>query len=178
MPRVPYVELIQESAAELRSQEKRLRGQATQARVRMLRLLKEGQLTSLRASTPLLGYSLSQLYRWWTAYRQGGLARLLEVHPRPGKPPKLTPVAWAGLEAEMRAGRIATLRDAQRYLQEQWAIRYSLKGIWYHLRQRGARPKTGRRRHQRADAARQAAYKSRLRGARAGPRPESGLGNG
>ncbi|CCF86000.1 helix-turn-helix domain-containing protein [Nitrolancea hollandica] len=62
----------------------------------MLRLLKAGQITSLRASTPLLGYSLSQLYRWWAAYRRSGLARLLETHPRPGAPAKLTPAAWAG----------------------------------------------------------------------------------
>lgn len=178
MPRVAYAELIQESAAELRREEKRLRGAATQPRIRMLRLLKAGQITSLRASTPLLGYSLSQLYRWWTAYRQGGLARLLATHPRPGAPAKLTPAAWMGLEAELRAGRIATLRDAQHYLQQQWTIRYSLNGIWYQLRCRRARLKTGRRRHQQADAARQAAYKSRLRSARAGPRPEPGLGDG
>lgn len=178
MPRVPYAALIQESAAELRREEKRLRGAATQPRIRMLRLLKAGQITSLRASTSLLGYSLSQLYRWWTAYRQGGLARLLEVHPRPGAPAKLTPAAWTGLEAEMRAGHIATLRDAQHYLLEQWGIRYSLNGIWYHLHRRGARPKTGRRRHRQADSARQAAYKSRLRRARAGPRSEPGLGDG
>ncbi|CCF86034.1 helix-turn-helix domain-containing protein [Nitrolancea hollandica] len=178
MPRVAYAELIQESVAELRREEKRLRGAITQPRIRMLRLLKAGQITSLRASTELLGYSLSQLYRWWTAYRQGGLARLLETHPRPGAPAKLTPAAWTGLEAELRAGRIATLRDAQCYLQEQWGIRYSLNGIWYHLHQREARPKTGRRRHRQADSTRLAAYKSRLWGARAGPRSEPGLGDG
>lgn len=159
MPRVRYAELIQESAAELRQHERRLRGTSTEPRVRMLRLLKEGKIISLRASTSVLGYSLSQLYRWWAAYREGGLTHLLTVRPRPGAPAKLTPAAWAGLEAELRASRIATLRDAQHYLQQQWAISYSLNGVWYHLRKRRVRLKTGRRRHQRADAARQAAYK-------------------
>ncbi len=81
MPRVPYAALIEESAAEPRREEQRLRGAVTQPRIRMLRLLKAGQITSLRASTPMLGYGLSQRYRWWAAYRQGGLARLLEAHP-------------------------------------------------------------------------------------------------
>lgn len=63
---------------------------ATQPRIRMLRLCKAGQITSLRASTELLGFSLRQRYRWWAAYRHGGLARLLESHPQPGKPAKLT----------------------------------------------------------------------------------------
>jgi hypothetical protein len=87
MPRLPYAALIQESAAELRREEKRLRGAATQPRLRMLRLLKEGQMASLRASTPLLGYSLSQLYCWWTAYRRAAWRGCSRCIPAPANPP-------------------------------------------------------------------------------------------
>lgn len=59
----------------------------------------------------------------------------------------------------MSRGEIATLSDAQRYLQDSWAIEYqSLNGVWVQLRRRGARRKTGRRRRQ-AEQAKQDAYK-------------------
>lgn len=176
MPRVAYAALISESVEELVAVERDLRGQPTQVRVRMLRYLKEGRITSLRASTELLGYSLAQLYRWWQRYRAEGLAGLLRVAPRPHPQPRLTPAAWAGLEAEMKAGKAATLKDAQRYLADTWQIHYSLNGIWYHLQQRCSRKKTGRRRHAKADAKAQAAYKRDLRPDARGTPLRRGLG--
>ena len=163
MPRIDYAALITESVEELRAAEHRLRGQPTQPRVRMLRFLKEGQLSSLRAGASVLGYSLSQLYRWWHTYQQDGLDRLLTVAPRPHRRARLTAEAWAGLEAEMTAGQVTTLKDAQRYLAETWHITYSLNGVWYQLHQRRARKKTGRRRHRKASSQAQADYKRRLR---------------
>jgi transposase len=131
--------------------------------------LKEEQAVSLLAAAPLVGYSVRQVNRWWAVYRQGGLARLLEEPPRRGKRTRLTPEAWAGLEAEMVAGRIGTLQDARRYLHEQWGIVYrSLNGVWWQLHRRRAKPKTGRRRHRRANTAEQQAYKRQLRGAAPG----------
>ena len=179
MPRVRYPVVIQEDVAELARRERALRGRPTQARVRLLRLLKEERAPSLLAAAPLLGYSVRQVNRWWDAYRAGGLARLLEQRPRPGKRSRLTVEAWAGLEAEMVAGRIGTLLAAQRYLQEHWGIAYrSLNGVWWQLHRRRARPKTGRRRHRRANAAEQEAYKRRLRRAAPGPALRPSLGDG
>ncbi len=61
----------------------------------------------------------------------------------------------------MRAGRVARLEDARRYLAEQWGIAYgSVSGVWWQLRQRKAKPKTGRRRHRQTDEVAQAAFKS------------------
>jgi transposase len=122
MPRVHYPVVIKEDVAELARQEHALRGRPTQARVRLLRLLQEERAASLLAAAPLVGYSVRQVNRWWDTYRQGGLAQLLEQPPRRGKQTRLTPQAWAGLEAEMVAGRIGTLQEARRYLAEQWGI--------------------------------------------------------
>ena len=61
----------------------------------MLRLLNESQICSLLAGTGLLGYSLSQLYRSWHTYQQGGLDRLLTVALRPHRRAGLTAEAWA-----------------------------------------------------------------------------------
>jgi transposase len=154
-----YTTAIGESVEELARQERRWRGTRLAARVRLLRLLKGGAVRSLRACAPLLGYEQRQLGRWWQAYARGGLAALLVVRRPPGRRARMTPEAWAGLEAEMRAGRIARLADACRYLRETWRIAYSAKGLWGHFKRRRVTLKTGRRRHGRAAAARQAAFK-------------------
>jgi hypothetical protein len=75
----------------------------------------------------------------------------------------VTDVAWADREAAMARGEIATLKDAQRVLADQHGIHYqSLGGVWWLLRQRKVRLKTGRRRHRQADATAQTEYKRRL----------------
>ena len=124
---------------------------------------------SLPQCAGLVGYSERQLTRWWGWYRRGGLDGLLAETPRRGKTSRLHPEAYGGLEEEMRAGRVATLEDARRYLAERWGIEYgSLNGVWWQLRRHGARPKTGRRRHAQADPAAQEAFRRTFRGAAAG----------
>ena len=158
--RTDYPQAITESTEELARHEQALRGHATQARVRMLRLLKAGTAASLPMCAPLVGYSLRQLNRWWARYKSQGLAGLLADKPRLGKATKLTPAAYTALEEQMRAGRVARLEDARRYLAEQWGITYgSVSGVWWQLRKHNAKPKTGRRRHRQADGEAQAAFK-------------------
>lgn len=111
--RISYPARITESETELTRLEKPLRGQPTQVRVQMLRLLKTGSVPSLAACTSVLGYSGTQLQPGWATYRAGGLAALLHRRRPPGKQSRLTPDAWAGVQAELRAGRIAQLADAQ-----------------------------------------------------------------
>lgn len=177
MPWTNYPQLIGESDEELAEHEKRLRGKATHSRVRLLRVLKAGTVRSLPQSAPLIGYSVRQLSRWWKGYRAGGLERLLEEKPRRGMASRLHSDAYAGLEEEMRAGRVATLEDARRYLAERWDIDYgSVNGVWWQLQQRGARPKTGRRRHAKSSPAAQEAFRRGFRGAGAGGRRTAGLG--
>jgi hypothetical protein len=75
--RINYPERIDERVEELVALERQLRRKPTSARAQMLRLLNSGAATSLPACVPLVGYSLTQLKRWWAAYQQGGLAILL-----------------------------------------------------------------------------------------------------
>lgn len=163
--RTAYPTVIRESEPELAAAERRLRGRPAAARVRMLRLLRAGDVTSLAACARLAGYSPRQVARWWAAYRAGGLAALTQERPRPGKASRLTAEALAGLEEQMRAGRIATLADARRYLAERWGVEYaSLNGVWWQLRKHKIKLKTGRRRHRKADAAAQEAFRGGFRG--------------
>jgi transposase len=163
--RTDYPEVIGESEQELAAAERRLRGRPAAARVRLLRLLKTGAAATLGACAPLVGSSPRQVARWSAAYRAGGLAQLTEERPRPGKASRLTPEALAGLEEQMRAGAIATLADARRYLAERRGVAYaSLNGVWWQLRKHRIKLKTGRRRHRRADPAAQEAFTAGFRG--------------
>ena len=80
-----------------------------------------------------------------------------------GSRERITPEAWADLSAQMRAGAIGRLKDAQAYLQEHWGISYCLDGISKLFLRRKTKRKTGRPRHREADAAAQAAFKKSAR---------------
>jgi transposase len=80
--------------------------------------------------------------------------------------------AWSALAVEMRAGRIARLKEVQRYLREQWGIHYhSLNGVSHLFQRHKTKRQTGRRRHRQANLAAQAALKPSLR-----PYPRSAPG--
>jgi transposase len=164
MPRVRYPDVITESVDDLVTLERSLRGERTCPRVTMLRLLKTGLAHSLVAVAPMVGFGVRTVNTWWKRYQTAGLTELVAQRPRPGKRSQVTAAAWTGLEAAMARGEIATLKDAQRFLAEQHDIHYqSLGGVWWLLRQRKARLKTGRRRHRQADPAAQTDYKRPLR---------------
>ena len=132
-----YPNLITESIAELWALERQHRGRRTVSRIRMLRLLKSGAVRSQQQAAEMLGYSETQLGRWWQCYEEQGLPGLLVIAKPSGKPSQITPDAWAGLQAELEKGRIGGLEDARQYLQDQWGVRYeSLSGLWRMLQKR------------------------------------------
>jgi len=158
--RIKYPKAIQESEEELRSLEQSLRGQKTADRVRMLRLLKSETVKSLQDCAPLVGYSAIQVTRWWERYRAEGLSGMLKQHKPAGKASKLSPEAWAGLLQAMRAGHITTMQDARNYLEREWGIVYKNgKSLWWLFKKHRVKWKTGRRRHKKANAEQQTAFK-------------------
>jgi putative transposase len=158
--RINYPKTIQESEEELMSLEQSLRGQNTAERVRMLRLLKSGAVKSLKDCAPLVGYSVIQLTRWWERYRAEGLTGMLKRQKKAWKASRLTPEAWAGLLQAMRAGHMATMQDARNYLEREWGISYKNgKSLWWLFKKHRVKWKTGRRRHKKANAEHQAAFK-------------------
>lgn len=163
--RTHYPVVIAEDEPTLRQMERALRGRPTAVRVQALRLLKSGAARSLEACARLVGHSPRQVARWWATYRRDGVEALLRERPRRGKVSRLTPAALADLEEVMSAGQIATLKDAQVYLAERHGIVYgSLNGVWQQLRKHRIKLKTGRRRHEYADAQAQEAFRAGFRG--------------
>ena len=100
---ITYPLLIQEDIAQLQAAEKAARDKSRADRVRMLRFLKEGRVVGVSQAAELLGYSVRTAQRWWQCYREGGLAGLLTPPQRRGMVERITPEAWEGLQAEMRA---------------------------------------------------------------------------
>ncbi len=159
--RIKYPKAIQESEEELTSLEQSLRGQKAADRVRVLRLLKSGAVKSLKDCAPMVGYSVSQLTRWWERYRVEGLTEMLKQHKPAGRASKLSSEAWEGLLQAMQAGQIATMQDARNYLEREWGISYKNgKSLWWLFKKHRVKWKTGRRRHQKANAEQQAAFKT------------------
>ena len=154
-----YTELIQEDPAELARLERRYRSGPLADRLKMLRLLKLGAYRSRRALSDVLGYSERHLQRWFNTYRTGGLAALLARERPSGRRERITPEAWAALEAEMKAGRVASLKEAQRMLEERFSIGYTIGGLSDLFRRRKTKLKTGRRRNKEASSEEQAAFK-------------------
>ena len=160
---IQYPQVIRESVDELSALEKEHRGTRSAPRVQLLRLLKSGEKRSLPQAAKSVGYSHQQAERWWKLYKEGGLSSLLEIKPCGGSEEYMTPEAWTGLQAHMEAGHLPTLEDARRYLQEEWSVTYKgVSSISSLFQRHGIRKKTGRRRHRKADAAEQAAFKKTL----------------
>jgi transposase len=86
---------------------------------------------------------------------------VLKRQKKAWKASRLTPEAGAGLLAQMRAGHIATMQDARNYLEREWSISYKNgKSLWWLFKKHRGKWKTGRRRHKKANAEQQAAFKN------------------
>jgi transposase len=158
--RTDYPHVISESIAALHEREIAVRGTPAAPRIQMLRLLKSREATTLPQVAALVGFSPRHVERWWQTDRTAGLAALEAVYHPAGKRAQLTDEAWAGLRVALEAGRIGGQEDARRYLAETWGVRYqSVNAISYQFKRRKVKWKTGRRRHARADAAAQVAFR-------------------
>lgn len=157
---IDYRQAIGESAADLIQLERRYRSVGVGDRVKMLRLLKTEAYPSQRQVAIALGYTERQLRRWWRLYAHGGLTALLHRAPAGGRPGRVDAAVLAALAAEMEAGRIGRLRDAQQFLAERCSVHYQgVSGVSRLCQRHGIKLKTGRRRHRRAEAEAQAAFK-------------------
>jgi transposase len=160
MPKTDYPRVIEEDLRELEKLEKRHRYSHLSHRVKMLRLLKSEECSSLGEAAKELGYSRRQCQRWFIAYRREGLEELLVSRVGQRGPKELvSDEAFEELERAMKRGEIATIAQAHRFLSER-GVRYahpeSVGGL---LRRRKVKLKTGRPRHEKADTEKQEAFK-------------------
>lgn len=105
----------------------------------------------------MLGRSRGFIQRWAYAYRDGGLDAIA-VKPQPGRPPTLPGDQHQAfkqriLDGPTQADGVCTLRgvDAQRILQDEFGVRYSLNGVYDLLHRLNLSVLVPRPEHRKAD---------------------------
>lgn len=157
-----YQRLIKETEEELFEQERQHRHSVVGSRLRMLRLLKSGEATSVEAVSGLLGYSWRQCQRWLTRYRIEGLAGLLTAAKRGGSKERMTAEAWEALDRALKQGEIASYGQARTFLAQQGVVYRDATSILRLFRRHKVKAKTGRYRHEKAEAEKQETFKKTL----------------
>lgn len=147
-----YPILIKETTNELLEHEKKLRHSIIGSRIRMLRLLKQGEAKSVREASELIGYSWRHTQRWLTTYRTEGLqAMLTPPKKRAGKPELMTPAAWDALNEAMARDEIRSHREARELLSEH-GVTYADESCIHRLFKRHhIKSKAGRYQHEKND---------------------------
>lgn len=126
---------IHESLEELEQLEQEYRGGPLEARIKMLKLLKNGEFSALNDILPHLNCSERSLQRWCGAYRKEGLQGLLRLGQRGGKRPRrINDEALQELRKKLANEGFTEVKEAQRWLQEQHGVSYSRSGAWHLMR--------------------------------------------
>jgi transposase len=160
MPNIDYPQVIEEDPKELEKLEKRRRYGHLFHRVKMLRLLKSEECSTLGEAAEALGYSRRQCQRWFITYREEGLEELLVSRVGDRGPAELvTQEAFQELEEAMKRGEIATVAQAHRFLSQRGVHYANPESVGGLLRRRKVKLKTGRPRHEKADEEEQEAFK-------------------
>ena len=97
-------------------------GQEPEAdRVRIFGFSRRGGSRGVSPGRGSLGYRVRTVQRWWQVLSRRRLWQGLLAPPqRRGPSERITSEAWESLQAEMRAGHIGGLHEAQAYLRDTW----------------------------------------------------------
>jgi transposase len=111
----------------------------------------------------LLGRARSTIQLWLDQYEAGGLARLLERKPAPGKSSELQrPEVQAQLQAGLKTGRWRTAAQIAAWLAQTHGIKRVAGSLYYWLGKIGGTLKVPRPAHTAQNPAAQAAFKAHL----------------
>jgi DNA-binding CsgD family transcriptional regulator len=121
---------IQESLDFLQSLEQHYKGEPVEARIRVLRILKEDPSRTLELAARLAGCSERSVYRWWSHYQARGIEGILS-NRRSSTPAqnRIGRNEVDELKQMLQTGELATLHDVQSWLETRFGVRYSLKGV-------------------------------------------------
>ena len=159
---------IKESLNSLQRLEGKHRHRRQEHRVKVLRLLKEYPSWTLQHVASLVGRSPRTVYRWWHCYQRQGLKGLLDIGKAGGeRPSRLNPSQIEQLQKQLKGEGFVDMKQAQRYLADEFEVDYSLSGVKYLIRIRlKAKLKTGRPKAKGQNPAALAEFKKKVGAAR------------
>ncbi|GAB3225250.1 helix-turn-helix domain-containing protein [Spirosoma arcticum] len=138
-----YSRHITESVSELKQLETRQKLARDRDRVRFLRLLKEKTASSQGQAGETINLAQRQSQRLWQTYTQFGICGLIGQPHQPGFG-KLSATQISQLQAWLRLDQAQTLTHIQTYVQQRWAITYSISGLSRLCNRLKIKTKTGR----------------------------------
>lgn len=153
-----YSSRITESVAELSHLEARQKLARDRDRIRFLRLLKEKKGCSQRQAGEIIHIAQRQSQRLWQTYTRKGIAGLIGQTHRPAFG-KLTAYQVGQLQTWLRLDQAQTLTHIQTYIQQRWAIKYTISGLSKLCKRLKVKLKTGRPVNRRQNPAAREAFK-------------------
>ncbi len=150
----------QESAEDLYTRYRTAADVPTRTRLHALWLVRSG--TTEQEAARQAGVGRRTLARWLGWYRTGGLAAVLQRvpgHGARGAPSRLTAEQREALLARCVEGAFHTYGEAQRWVEQEFGVRYRYHGIYDLLSRMEVHPKVPRPTAAKADPAARAAWK-------------------
>jgi transposase len=138
-----YQEAIKEKAEDLIKSEKAAKDLKGRDRIRFLRLLKTGDATSQKQAGNMIGLKIRQSQRLWQRYQSVGLDEFVKSRYE-GRTCKLTEKEKMQLEERLKKDDFKSLKEAQRYLAQEFRANYTIGGVSYLFQQMKIKLKTGR----------------------------------
>jgi len=129
-------------------------------RLHVLWLVRVGK--TLTEASQVVGIPYSTVKRWIDCYRRDGLDQVLRRtpgHAARGTGAYLTSEQQASLRREADHGAFRTAREVQRWIEQQWRIAYTRKGIYSLFRRMKITWKVPRPQSEQADREEQEAWK-------------------
>jgi transposase len=139
-----YSQLIIESEAELIDLERAQKRATARDRVRFIRLLKTDQANSQAQAGQCIGLASRQSQRLWQTYRRHGLMALIEVQHGGQYKGKLTRDQLNQLSTHLQSDAISQLGQAQEFIEDTFAVKYSISGLSALFARQHIKPKTAR----------------------------------
>jgi transposase len=137
---------ISETEEELKSLLRTQKTASGKERVQLLYLLKSGQAKTVERAASLLGRNRVTAQKWLRHYRTGGLARLLERKPHPGRKHSIPQWAQDALSKRLESAEgFNSYGEICQWLQTQLGISAPYKTVHQLVHYRlGASPKVSR----------------------------------